>query len=625
MSVQEFRPGKKAIISAVAAVAATYAYFLLFAQFGFLQALQVAERGERGMMRPVLAVMGLAGIAGSVLAARWFTVPRCRLLLTVGFAISAAAAGLLLIGGSRAVYFMVALLVGLGCGLSTVTLAGLLRWALGGERLGTVIGLGTGLAYAFCNLPPIFNATPSTQALLSLAICAVGGGAAAGLELRAAESRPVDFDYSRLGVTAWVLVFFALVCLDSAAFYIVQHTPGLKDGTWGGAWRLEVNAGMHLVAAVLAGYALDRRWVGRTVLLAGVLLVAACLLMDESRRAFAEGALIYTAGVSVYSAALVFYPARSLRPGLAALVYAVAGWGGSALGIGFAENLHRVPAWFLAIAAGGLLVALAGRRFFRVRFAGGLVLGVAVLGGAASPNQMDAADNELIDRGRAVFIGEGCIHCHSQYARPGTADGERWGPVQPLEAALAQTPPLLGNRRQGPDLQNAGNRRSAEWNRVHLIAPRLITPGSRMPAYAYLFAPGRSEGVALLAYLDSLGDDMVGQRWTTRGNWSPAVRATVLAPAVQQQLFGEWCAACHGADACGAGPVAKLLTVKPRNLTADAWHYIATGAEPATERRELARLIKFGVPGTAMAGREYLDDDVIVSLAAYLQSLRGIK
>lgn len=623
MSDQEFRPGRKAIVSAVAAVTATYVYFLLFAQFGFLQALQSATGGAAGVMKPVLGVMGLSGIAGSVLAAKVFSPERGRRQLAAGFAVCAAGAGLLLIAGPLAVYYAVALLVGLGTGIITVTLASLLRRSLGGARLGTFVGLGTGLAYAFCNWPAVFNAAPAVQAGISLGICGLGALAAAGLELCVADERPVNFDYSRTGIALWVLIFFTLVCLDSAAFYIIQHTPTMKDGTWSGTWRLEINAGMHLVAAVLAGYALDRRRVGRVVLVAGGLLVMACVLMDASGRSFAEGALSYTAGVSVYSAALVFYPARSLRPGLAALVYAVAGWVGSALGIGLAENLHVVPAWLIAIAGGVLFFALLGRRVLGARWAAAWVAGVFIFGGGALAPRAEAQDAALISRGRAVFIGEGCIHCHSQYVRPGTPDGGRWGPVQPLAAALAQTPPLLGNRRQGPDLQNVGNRRGTEWNRLHLIAPRLITPGSRMPAYAHLFEAGRHEGEALLAYLDSLGDETATERWEERQRWIPAPETAVLPPAGQQGLFAQWCAGCHGPDARGDGAVASRLSVKPRNLREDAWHYVPAGTDPAGERLALARVIKFGVPGTTMAGREYLDDDTVLSLAAYLQTLRG--
>lgn len=367
MSHQEFQPGKKVIAAAVAVVAATYVYFLLFAQFGFLKMLPAATGGSAGVVKPILAVMGLAGITGSVLAVRWFTVERSRQVLAAGFALNALAAALALTGGPLAVYFGVALLVGLGIGLTSVTLAGLLRRALGGARLGTIIGLGTGLAYGFCNLPAVFSASATAQAWLALLATGAGMAGALGLDLRAPDNRPTGYDYTKPGIALWIGLFFALVCLDSAAFYIIQHTPALKEETWSGAWRQEVNAGMHLLAAVLAGFALDRRWVGRTALVAALLLVTACFMLAEGPSALAEGALFYTAGVSVYSTVLVFYPVRSLRPGLAAVVYAVAGWGGSALGIGFAENLHAVPWWFITTAGGVMLAALLGRHLLRRR------------------------------------------------------------------------------------------------------------------------------------------------------------------------------------------------------------------------------------------------------------------
>lgn len=109
-----------------------------------------------------------------------------------------------------------------------------------------------------------------------------------------------------------------------------------------------------------------------------------------------------------------------------------------------------------------------------------------------------------VSRGRAVYVAEGCIHCHSQYVRPVGRDVELWGEATMPERALGGAPVLIGNRRQGPDLANLGLRRNAGWNRLHLIEPAALTPGSRMPSYRHLFEPEDSRGEALLAYLDSL-------------------------------------------------------------------------------------------------------------------------
>lgn len=120
------------------------------------------------------------------------------------------------------------------------------------------------------------------------------------------------------------------------------------------------------------------------------------------------------------------------------------------------------------------------------------------------PLALAAEDVARVLRGREVYIAEGCIHCHSQYVRPGTADEDFYGDARPLAELERQRPPLFGNRRQGPDLQNVGARRGADWLRLQLRAPRSVMPGSRMPSYAHLFRAGHNEGEALVAYLLSL-------------------------------------------------------------------------------------------------------------------------
>ena len=107
--------------------------------------------------------------------------------------------------------------------------------------------------------------------------------------------------------------------------------------------------------------------------------------------------------------------------------------------------------------------------------------------------------------GRQVYISEGCMHCHSQYIRPDTRDEEPWGAARDPEFSRQQVPALIGNRRQGPDLMNVGQRRIRDWQRLHLRTPHLVSPHSRMPSYAHLFAEGDPRGEALLDYLDSLG------------------------------------------------------------------------------------------------------------------------
>jgi biotin transporter BioY len=119
-----------------------------------------------------------------------------------------------------------------------------------------------------------------------------------------------------------------------------------------------LNAAVHLGAAVLAGWALDRAWRGRAVgLAAGLLWLAA------GEHHVPGAGWLYMAAVSGYSVALVDYAARSGRPGLVALVYGVAGWGGSAAGIMVMQGSEHLPTGLVAVAAIMLVIGLAGRHF----------------------------------------------------------------------------------------------------------------------------------------------------------------------------------------------------------------------------------------------------------------------
>ena len=91
------------------------------------------------------------------------------------------------------------------------------------------------------------------------------------------------------------------------------------------------------------------------------------------------------------------------------------------------------------------------------------------------------------ERGRAVYIREGCWYCHSQYVRPVTGETRRWGPVtQPGEYAY-DLPHLFSTRRIGPDLSRVGLKYSDAWHLAHFWSPRMVVPDSIMPRFSALF------------------------------------------------------------------------------------------------------------------------------------------
>jgi cytochrome c oxidase cbb3-type subunit I/II len=88
--------------------------------------------------------------------------------------------------------------------------------------------------------------------------------------------------------------------------------------------------------------------------------------------------------------------------------------------------------------------------------------------------------------GRDIYIREGCVNCHSQMVRPMRAETLRYGEWTRAAELQYDHPFLLGSRRIGPDLQRLGAKYPDAWHWEHLMDPRGTSPGSVMPAYAWL-------------------------------------------------------------------------------------------------------------------------------------------
>jgi cytochrome c oxidase cbb3-type subunit II len=103
-------------------------------------------------------------------------------------------------------------------------------------------------------------------------------------------------------------------------------------------------------------------------------------------------------------------------------------------------------------------------------------------------------------RGRASYIANGCVYCHSQQIRDPafTTDVDRgWGSRATVPEDYAyDRPHLLGTMRTGPDLINVGQRLpDVDWHLIHLYDPRAIYAWSIMPAFPYLFEEKRPQDV----------------------------------------------------------------------------------------------------------------------------------
>ncbi|MBK8479261.1 MAG: cbb3-type cytochrome c oxidase subunit II [Opitutaceae bacterium] len=620
-------PSPSCPLPGIVAIAATYVFFLLFAEFALLHLME-ARASSPGALRLGLVWLGGGGVLGSLLAAR-FAGRSPASAITLGFLTCGAAAVLAASLPGRIPLEAVAALTGLGLGWLTVNVAGNLHRLFAGAPLGLCTGAGTGLAYAFCNVPAVFTTSPTGHAWISAGACALG--VLASSLLAALEPVAAGPPSSAAGARSpfWMLLAActALVWLDSAAFLLIQERPELRALTWATSGQLWTNAAVHLAAALLGGWLLDRGLLRLVLTLAGAGLLVASFTLAHGGPAATRWHLLYPVGVSLYSTALVALPALTRRPpggvgarARAAWLYILAGWIGSALGIGMALDQRTIPDGFLLAAGVALAVMLLGSlRGRSVAASAGLVLLCLPAPRSGAADRADPTDASTIAAGRAVYIAEGCIHCHSQFVRPGTNDELLWGPSRPLAEMLKEEPPLPGNRRQGPDLQNVGNRRSPDWNRLHLQAPRTLAPGSAMPRYAHLFRSADPRGEALVAYLASLGSDTTEARARQIADWTPP---TVTDNSERgAKLFGPLCASCHGDDARGRGPLAAKLALPPADLV--------SGPRPRTTRdtaalthAALARVIRFGIPGTAMAGHETLSDADVAALSAFVGGLK---
>jgi len=194
--------------------------------------------------------------------------------------------------------------------------------------------------------------------------------------------------------------------------------------------------------------------------------------------------------------------------------------------------MNRGPWIFL-----GALLAL-GASFYglilRPQIALGRMVETKTIG---EENTYPLARPGLAAQGEQVYRANGCVYCHSQQVRAMEPDLERYGQRRSVAADyLFASPVQLGRQRMGPDLTNIGLRhRTAEWQLQHLYAPRMVSPGSTMPPYRYLFQVQRINGeaspealkltapyapqdgyqvlpthdaLALVAYLDSLRVDV---------------------------------------------------------------------------------------------------------------------
>ncbi len=90
-------------------------------------------------------------------------------------------------------------------------------------------------------------------------------------------------------------------------------------------------------------------------------------------------------------------------------------------------------------------------------------------------------------QGRDLYIREGCYSCHSQMIRPFRDEVARYGEFSKGGEFVYDHPFQWGSKRTGPDLARIGGKYTDSWHYLHMREPALISPGSIMPAYPWLY------------------------------------------------------------------------------------------------------------------------------------------
>ena len=113
----------------------------------------------------------------------------------------------------------------------------------------------------------------------------------------------------------------------------------------------------------------------------------------------------------------------------------------------------------------------------------------------------------LEQRGRDIYMREGCYTCHSQMIRPFRDEKLRYGHYSLAAESQYDHPFQWGSKRTGPDLARVGGKYSNEWHVQHMIAPRSMVPESVMPNYPWLLSTplGLSDITSRLKALRKVG------------------------------------------------------------------------------------------------------------------------
>jgi cbb3-type cytochrome c oxidase subunit II len=236
----------------------------------------------------------------------------------------------------------------------------------------------------------------------------------------------------------------------------------------------------------------------------------------------------------------------------------------------------------------------------------------------------------VIEKGRRIYIREGCWYCHSMYIRPLQSEVIRWGPISEFGEYSYDLPHLFGTRRIGPDLTRIGGKYGDDWHIAHFFNPRMIVPDSIMPRFTWFFKKdtnGRyvlnDDGKAILAFIQSRG--LSKGRWRDEFPYQTFLQGS---SSVQSRLSVEngkmvylrRCAGCHGEKGDGKGEASNFFAIKPRDFTSGTYKFRSTPSGSLPLDGDLYRTVSAGIRGTAMPAWYVLSEQERWDVINYIKS-----
>ncbi|HEX2913923.1 MAG TPA: cbb3-type cytochrome c oxidase subunit II [Chloroflexia bacterium] len=274
-----------------------------------------------------------------------------------------------------------------------------------------------------------------------------------------------------------------------------------------------------------------------------------------------------------------------------------------------------------------------------------MTLGVSTLTFQPAPSDQARPLTAQEERGRQIYMGNGCVYCHTQYIRPQdwtAAGGGKAARVAQAGDYVFQKTMLLGTERTGPDLSQEGGVHPDDWHRAHFTNPRYTSPNSIMPQFSFIQGQEQDD---LIAYVQSLGQKAADARTTAIKTkqaevlkaWNTSYEAHLAqiksmvpeswrdlksaVPPTQRsllhgkQIFTTNCIGCHGQFGDGRGPASTFMKPDPANFQRPELQVAASDGQ-------FYQYILLGLPGTSMpAWGDYLTVDDIWDVINFLRTI----